>query len=202
MMRRVMWAAGFTLWIAGTVFGCRSVTPPVIYYTLSAIPTAASDTVASGGAASVIGIRPVDLPGTINRVQMVIRRGTNQLTISSLHRWADYPDRLVQRIIAENLQVLMPDTRIIGPPWPIGIEPMVSVSINFLELIATQDHVLLNAMWVIDPTDPAAAARSHRLELRESMADSGFDEIAAAHSRALATLSRAVAGSLMAGGDE
>ena len=201
MMRKSLLAAGFALGFAIAVVGCRSVAPPVVYYTLSPITVSAEEADAAGRPSGVIGIRPVDLPGTVNRLQMVVRTGANQLSISSLHRWADYPDRLVQQIMVENLQALMPNARVIGSPWPMGLAPAVSVTLTFLELIAAEDRVLLNAMWLNRSADLAQAPQPHRLKIDEPLSGSGFEQIAAAHSRALATLSRAVADSLRGDGD-
>ncbi|MBC2711812.1 MAG: membrane integrity-associated transporter subunit PqiC [Desulfosarcina sp.] len=179
--------------------GCRSMTPPVTYYTLSSIPgqMAESETDASG--VITIGIRPVELPGYINRTQMVTRSGPHQLEISSLHRWADYPDRMVQKVLGENLQALMPHARVVNATWPVGLKPDVTVSFQFLELIGISDKkMLLNAVWTVAHGDSLSVVQSHRTILSEPMPSSGFDDLAAAHSRVLEALCRAVAETLTA----
>jgi uncharacterized lipoprotein YmbA len=181
------------------VAGCRSVTPPVTYYTLSPVSSPAIQGPPGERPDMIIGIRSVDLPGYVNRTQIVTRKGPNQLEISSLHRWADYPDRMVQQMLGENLQVLMPDARVANAPWPIGLKPDVTVTFKFLELIGTpDDQVRLSAEWTIDTDDVASAARLYRMNTSEPMTGSGFDELVAAHSRALAALCKKVADSLSA----
>jgi uncharacterized lipoprotein YmbA len=146
----------------------------------------------------IIGIRPVDLPGTIDRIQMVTRSGSNQLAISSLHRWADYPNQLVQQTIGENLQSLMPDTRVVSAPWPMGLKPDVTVAVKFYDLIGTADHhVLLSALWSVTAADPSSMVL-HRLKLTEPLKGKGYDELAAAHSRVLTLFCRKIAESLEA----
>lgn len=183
--------------LVAAIFGCRSFTPPVTYYTLSPIAPPSSQTAGEVKPGLIIGIPQVDLPGLVNRTQIVTRDGPNELKISSFHRWADYPDRLVQQTLGENLQMLMPEAGVVNAPWPIGLNPDVTVAFKFMELIGTSDgEVLLSAVWTIKTNDPASAVQSHRLTLNEPISGDGFDQLAAAHSRALATLARMVADSL------
>jgi uncharacterized lipoprotein YmbA len=109
MNRLSLWTVACCCVMIGVLSGCRSLTPPVTFYTLSSIPVAAIESDGDGKVTVTIGIQPPELPGTINRTQMVKRAGAHQLVISSLHRWADFPDGLVQQVLGENLQVLIPE---------------------------------------------------------------------------------------------
>ena len=198
MIRISIRAAMLGLVMMTAFSGCRSMTPPVTYYTVNPIVGTAAQTEAATTPAVIIGIRPVDLPGMINRIQMVTRSGEHQLSISSLHRWADYPSQLIQQTIGENLQTLMPDARVVSAPWPMGLKPDVTVTIKFYELIGTADNqVLLSAIWTITTADPSFMD-AHRLNLTEPMMGKGYDELAAAHSRVLAAFCRKMADSLNA----
>ena len=171
-------------------------TPPVMYYTLDPIVEPLADASAVPTQSKIIGLRPVDLPGTINRTQMVTRSGPHQLAISSLNRWADYPNQLVQQTIGENLQTLMPDTRIVIPPWPMGLKPDVILTIKINEMIGTAaQQVLFSAVWTITAAD-LSLSDSHRLNLTEPVMGKGYDELAAAHSRVLEAFCRKMADSL------
>ncbi len=200
MIRNLLWIPVIGGALIVIFSGCRSITPPVTYYTLSVI---GPDQEATGGAdaqpAMTIGIRPVELPGYINRTQMVRRIGPNQLKIESFHRWADYPDRLVQQLLGENLQTLLPHARVVNAPWAVRFNPDVIVSFQFLELIGTIDKkVLLSAVWTITPNAGSSAPPSQRTTLSESINGNGFEGLAAAHSRALTALCRQVAESIHA----
>jgi uncharacterized lipoprotein YmbA len=176
--------------------GCRSVTPSVSYYILNA---ATEGPMSPAGAddhpATTIGINPIELPGYLNRAQMVKRTGPNQLEVSSRHRWADYPDRMVQRVLGDNLQLLMTNARVYTAPWPAGPKPDITVDVTFLELIGTTDKdMLLDAVWSItvagEPSPP------HRTTLSEMITGSGYADLAAAHSRVLEALCREVSDTL------
>jgi uncharacterized protein len=197
MTRLLLWPVIFGLTLITAFPGCRSVTTPVSYYSLSSISGMPGEAVAESNRAVSIGIGPLQLPGYLNRTQMMTRVGLHQLEISSLHRWVDYPDRLIQQILGDNLQVLLPHARVVNPPWPAGLKPDIIVSVQFLELIGTADRqVLLRAIWRVTDAAQLPAEQSHRITLAEPMSDTGFDELAAAHSRVLATLCRAVADNL------
>lgn len=185
------------LWMA-LFSGCRSVTPPVNYYTLSSISSQATDTKTGGTVASSIGIGSVELPGTINQLEIVRQTDPHRLEFSSVNRWADYPDRLVPRVLQKNLSVLLPNTRVYSAPWPMGFTPDVIVSFQFFDLIATANQkVRLAAEWTIMRGDDPSTVRSHRRTYWEPIPGSGFDDLAFAHSQAIETLCREVAGTLM-----
>lgn len=196
MIRISIWAVALSFCMVTVFQGCLSMTPSVTHYTLSPITEPSMESTAANGPAIIIGIRPLELPGTINRTQMVTRSGPHQLEISSLHRWADFPNQLVQQTIGENLQTLMPDARVVSAPWPMGLKPDVTLAFTFHELIGTTDNqMLLSVVWTITAADPALTG-SYRLNLTEPIADKGYDALAAAHSRVLAALCRNVADAL------
>ena len=196
MNRFFLWILAFSCSLIIVLSGCRSITPSVSYSILNPSTDASMSPVDSDDHRSkTVGVNPIELPGYLNRVQMVKRTGPNQLEVSSRHRWADYPDRMIQRVFGDNLQMLMADARVYSAPWPAGFKPDVTVDVTFLELIGTTDKkMLLSATWTIigngDPSPP------HRTSLSETISGAGFDDLAAAHSRALESLSRDVAESL------
>lgn len=196
MNRLSLWTLAFSFALILVFSGCRSITPSVSYYILnspadpSPLPVDADDNLTK-----TVGINPIELPGYLNRAQMVKRIGPNQLEVASRHRWADYPDRMIQRVLGDNLQILMADTRVYSAPWPAGLKPDVTVDVTFLELIGTTDKkMLLNAVWTITGNgDPSPI---HWTTLSETIAGAGFDDLAAAYSRVLEALCREVADTL------
>jgi len=196
MNRLSLWPLAFSCALIIVFTGCRSITPSVSYYilnTVTEVPMSPAD--ADGNLTKTIGINPIELPGYLNRAQMVKRTGPNQLEVSSRHRWADYPDRMVQRVFGDNIQMLMADARVYSAPWPAGIKPDVTVDVTFLELIGTTDKkMLLNAVWTI--TGKGSPSPTHRTTLSETIAGAGFDDLAAAHSRVVEVLCREVADTL------
>lgn len=195
MTRLSLWGLILSGVLIAAFSGCRSMAPTVTWYTLRPLAGVGVDADAGAGKSLTIGIRPVTLPGYLRRTQMVTRDGPYRLAVSSLHRWANYPDRLVQQLIGENLQALMPRTRIVNPPWPVGLQPDLSLAFDFLELIGTDEKkMLLSVEWRVGDTQ--SVDRVRRTTLVEPIAGSGYDELAAAHSRVLEALCREVAQTL------
>ena len=179
--------------------GCRSLSPPLRYYTLNAIPDAsdvAAPVEAAAGAVT-IGLMPLRLPGYINRTQMVMRDGNNRITFSVLDRWADYPDRLISQILGENLQALLPRARVVTAPWPVGVTPDLRLTVQIFELIGTDDRqVIFNADWTVARGSSPGDATFYRAAFAEPLSGSGFDGLAAAYSRVLERFCRDVVAAL------
>lgn len=195
MTRLSLWTLVFSCMLIGTFPGCRSITPAVNYYTLSSISGEATAGIYDAGKADItIGIRSVELPGTIKRTQMIRRMDNNRIEISSFHRWVDYPDRLVQQVLTQNLAYLVSDARVISAPWPVDLKPDVTVFFQFLELIGTADKkMLITAEWTISGNQEPPAVQSYRRTFSEPIPGSGFDDLAVAHSQVLERLCREVA---------
>ncbi len=196
MNRLSLWSLAFSCSLIIVFSGCRSLTPSVSYYILNPLTdTSMSPVDADGSRSKTIGVNPIELPGYLNRVQMVKRTGPNQLEVSSQHRWADFPDRMIQRVLGDNLQSLMADARVYSAPWPAGLKPDITVDVTFLELIGTTDKkMLLSAVWTI--TGSGDPSPSHRTTRSETITGAGFDDLAAAHSRVLDALCRQIADTL------
>lgn len=176
-------------------FGCRSITPSVSYYTMSPLTT--ESRIIGGGEDNpvpMIGIRSIVLPGTVDRIQMVRRTGSHQVKMESFHRWADYPDRMVQQLLRKNLQTLLPHTRVINAPWEVGLKPDITLSFQFLELIGSTDKtMMLSVVWTLADGTEVSRILSHRTDLTEPINGSGLDDLAEAHSLILGKLCREVA---------
>jgi uncharacterized lipoprotein YmbA len=177
------------------LFGCRSITPAVSYYTMRTIEneSTAGESV-QNVLSRTIGIRGVSLPGMINRPQMVRRTGSYEIDVEPYHRWAEYPDRMVHQLLRDNLQRLLPEDRVVNAPWPVGLKPDLILSFHFLELIGSDDKKMeLSVVWTISEKSGGSPPLSRRTHLIEAIQGNGFDNLAQAHSHVLAELSREVA---------
>ncbi len=202
MTRFMLWTTTLSWTLLVLLSGCRSITPAVTYYTIN--PIAGETSIMDSDRKNItrVGIRPITLPGIISRVQMVRQVDPNRMEISAFNRWVDYPDRLVQGVLEENLTLLLPDAQVVGAPWPVGFQPDVILSIQFIRLIGTADKkVRLDVDWTVSKAvsdnDQTPLSEAYRQTFIEPMSGSGFDDLAAAHSRALEVFCREVAGTLL-----
>jgi uncharacterized lipoprotein YmbA len=131
------------------VGGCAS--QPSRFYLLSALAnteTAALGT--SGDQGPTIGIHQVTLPRYLDRPQIVTRTSPYELKLAEFDRWAESLDANFSRVLADNLALLIPRSRVSVFPWPratpIDYEIIVDVT-HFLSAVGGES--LLIADWML-----------------------------------------------------
>ncbi|HET7008899.1 MAG TPA: PqiC family protein [Candidatus Binatia bacterium] len=177
--------AVFTL----TVFlmGCGS-TPPSRFYTLSA----ASGTAAGSSKLSVL-VGPVAVPALVDRPQIVVDAGANQVRLDDFNRWAAPLQSAIARVVADNLVAML------GTPQVTLSSQTLSADADFRATIDVQsfqsapgDAATLDAVWTVRRIKDGKS-ETGRTTAREPVAEKSYDALAAAHSRALARLSQDIA---------
>jgi uncharacterized protein len=166
-MRPVRWMCGSigVLLLAG---GCAS-SPPLRYYTLSEVPSAADDNTRAGSAASAdsaaakssgtepassagntgvflpLKIGHVAIPSEIDRAQLVSRLDATRLQIAEMDRWAAPLDEMIRRVLAANLTSRLPAGSVLdfSSPDSKGV-----LSVDIQELYGDANcEVTLRATW-------------------------------------------------------
>lgn len=189
MMRRA--AAVLTLCGLVTVAaGCGS-SPPSRFYTLSGTTTAAA---APSNLSIAVG--PVTIPGAVDRPQMVVSTGANQVELDEFNRWAAPLGNNISRVVAMNLVTLL------GTPNVSLFPQMLSANTDFRVAIEVQrfdstpgDSALLDAVWTVRRTTDGKSDTG-RTTAREPVSEKSYDALVAAHSRAVARLSQDIATSV------
>ena len=106
------------------ISGCVSLkrTPEARFFALQPVaeaPAAAAPHTEAG----VVGVLPVLLPGHLERPQLVRWSGPGEVRIDEFLRWAEPLDTGVLRVLAQDLETLLPAYRIVRAPWP-GATPL------------------------------------------------------------------------------
>ena len=144
-----------------------------------------------------IAVGPVALPPSVDRPQFVVQVAPNQVSVDEFHRWAGPLDDAVARAVAGDLAVLLGTSDVAVVPVA-GFVPTHRVTIDVQRFESVPgDRVLVEALWAVRPA-AGGDVRSGRTLAQESVAGKSFDAIAAAHSRALATLSADIAHAIRA----
>ena len=189
MHRLVTIAAVFTF--AAVVAGCAS--PPSRFYSLSAAtePTATSSNLS-------IAVGPVSVPAVVDRPQIVVNVGPNQVRLEEFNRWAAPLQNNIARVVADNLVLML------GTPRVILSEQLLSADVDYRAAIEVQsfqsapgEAALLDAVWSVRRAKDGKG-ETGRTTVRETVQEKGYDALAAAHSRALARLSRDIAAGVAA----
>jgi len=156
------------------------------FYTLDAPAPPA----AAAGAPSVT-VSSVTVPELVDRPQIVVRMGPNQVGIGEQARWAEPLKSAIARVVAANLATAL-NGRV--APQRSG-DPDYRVALEVQRFESTPgDGVLIDAAWSVAPK--SGERRSGRSIAREKVRGSDYDALAAAHSAALAAISREIAATL------
>ena len=94
----------FTLGLAVMHGGCTTVQPPVYYLLEPAAQTGDRD--GTGQACMIVGMRQVEVPSYLDRRQIMISTGRNELAVSEFNQWAEPLKENITRVIAQNLESL------------------------------------------------------------------------------------------------
>jgi uncharacterized protein len=187
MMKRLH--AIVILWALATVMmGCAS-TPPAQFYTLS--PAAKQ---ADAAASYSIAVGPVSVPAAVDRPQIVVRTGPNQVTFDEFNRWASPLQSDIARVVAENLASTLGTPSVTVFPQSSGDGASYRVVIDTLRFESVPgEAATLDALWTV-LSQKGNQSRAGRTTVREPVQGSGYAALVAAHSRALERLSGDIAG--------
>jgi len=166
--------------------GCAS--PRSDFYTLSG-----SAKEASAVADYSVAVGPVSVPEIVDRPQIVLRTGPNQVFIDEFHRWGSPLRDGITRSIAGNLSALLgaPQVSVFPQATFSAAKYRASVDVVVFDS-APGDSAVLEAVWGIRRAGDGAV-RSGRTLVREPVHDGGYAALVAAHSRALEKLSEDIA---------
>jgi hypothetical protein len=166
--------------------GCASA--PARFYTLA--PTATAGLEPAAAYAVIVG--PVSLPAEVDRPEFVVQVAPNRVALDEFNRWAAPLGDGIGRTVAGNLSILL-GTPHVATALIANSNPAFRITIDVQRFESVPgEGVLLEAIWAVRKA-AGGEPRSGRTVAREAAASPGFDALAAAHSRALATMSADIA---------
>ena len=167
--------------------------PPTRFYTLTA--TAAP---AATPSALVVAVGPVTVPATVDRPEIVVSAGRNELIPADFHRWASPLQDNFSRVIAEDLGLILGSPRVGRFPPALGVDADYRVFVDVRSFNSTLgEAAAIDAMWTVRRMKDKKTL-SGRTVARESTADGSYQALAAAHSQAAAKMSRDIADAIAA----
>ena len=179
----------FTALVAVLAAGCASA--PSKFYTLNA--TVQGDGTSTAQYAVAVG--PVTMPAEVDRPQFTVTIAPNRVAIEEFNRWAEPLNDNIARVIAANLTTLLGTPRVTSVTLAnFNADYHVTIDIQKFASLPGQS-AQLDAVWVV--RQPSAnVTLSGRTTVDEPVTGSSFDALAAAHSRALAKVSRDLAAAI------
>jgi uncharacterized protein len=172
------------------VAGCAS--KPSRFYTLSAAP---SPPATPSDLSVTVG--PVSVPAAVDRAQIVVALGPNQVRLDEFNRWDAPLQNAVARVVTENLVTLLGTPRVaLSPQTLTTADYRVAIEVQRFES-TLGEAATLDAVWTVSRTKDGKS-QTGRTTVREPTAEKSYDALAAAHSRALARLSQDIADAVRA----
>jgi uncharacterized protein len=175
--------------------GCIGPSPRSKYYLLSAMPDqAAGDTLTTVADGLSVGLGPVSFPDYLDRQQIVLRTGPNEMSFSEFDRWAEPLKNNFVRVFRENLAELLGTDRIFVYPWPSDAVFELQVSAEVIRFDTRPgDGATLDVQWMIIRNHDREVVGSRKSSFHADLKGTNYNTIVAAQSLALAAFSREVA---------
>lgn len=172
--------------------GCGAPTP-YRYYTLSPVPAPARAQPQNLS----LALGPISLPGAIERQQIVLRTGPNQVSLSEHERWAAPLKENVARVMVANLAAMLGTSNVSMFPQASAEGANYRAVVDILRLDSEVGKLAeLDALWVVSSNKTGKSQRG-RTTVTEPAQDTGqgssYAALVAAHSRALGQLSADIA---------
>jgi len=160
------------------------------YYVLSPLPL----TKLSGAEGATIGVLPLDLPDYLDRPQVVTRVSENELKLDEFNRWAEPLKDNFYRVLVENLSTLLTSAKVIETVQRAKVPVTLYVGVDVAEFDGTLGgDVVLSVKWGLITSEGAKFLAAKRSSFKEPTGAATYEALVAAHSRAVATLSREIA---------
>jgi uncharacterized lipoprotein YmbA len=183
------------LFVVLAVAGCGTV-PTQNYYVLTATVAPPAAAVAAGTPATLVFIDPAHLPEVVDRPQFVLGAGdANRVTILEQQRWGEPLRAAIPQVLALDLERQVPAVRVTAAAQDTLPDGAWRLTLDVQRFESKPgDAVTIEIAWTLRRAgaDPGSA-KSGRSTAREAVNAGDYGAIAAAASRALATISRDIA---------
>jgi len=167
---------------------------PARFFVLS--PTVRPEPSAAASAASdgALAVGPAQVPDYLDRPQIVTFRSANEIAIDEFRRWGEPTSSAVARVVASDLQALLPSWVVVVKPWDPTVPVRARLVLAVDELGWDQaGEARLEGTWTLLAGSSGSAAASGHVSLRRRAASASADAGAATSSELLGELARTIA---------
>lgn len=174
--------------------GCLSLrgSDAASFYLLS-VPLAEDATPVRDHGKLIIGIGPVDVPEYLNRSQIVIRRGPNELQLADFHKWAEPLKDGIARVLAKRVGDLL-SVETVFFPWRRTRSIDYQVMLQVVRLDTDEiGNAALQVRWGLWKQDGREEVLARTATYHDEAQVSSYADRVAAMSRLLAMLGDEIA---------
>ena len=141
-----------------------------------------------------IGIDPVNMPEYLDRPEIVSRGSGNELELGEFDRWAEPLDRNIERVVAQNLSVLLDTDRVFVLPARRRLDLRYRVEIDILRFnLVKQVETLLEVRWTVLDGAAERELLIAKSTYASPVAVQNYDTVVSSMNENLAELSREIA---------
>jgi uncharacterized protein len=147
-----------------------------------------------GKKCKTIGIGPLHLPAYLDRPQIVTRVNPNELKLAELDNWAEPLKDNIARVLAENISRLICTADVVTFPWKKSsrIDYQIDIKIVWMDG-KLGDKATLVTQWAIVDVSEKSVLLTKKSQYTESVNETTYSALVAAHSRLIATFSHNIA---------
>ncbi|MFQ5329820.1 MAG: membrane integrity-associated transporter subunit PqiC [Thermodesulfobacteriota bacterium] len=174
--------------------GCAT-TQPSRFYTLQSLPDEAAGEGAAGAQDDIgVGIDTITLPALLDRPQIVLSTGDNELTFAEFDRWAEPLDENIYRVVTENISILLNTGHVYTYPWKSSAKIEYRVAIDVIRFDVTADgDTSLVARWTVYGGEEWETLLKKKSRFTNSADSTDFHSLVSALNKTLEDFSREVA---------
>jgi uncharacterized lipoprotein YmbA len=175
-----------------TLVGCVGGTSKSsTFYLLRAMPGIETASRQAGGPVIVLG--PVTVPAYLKRPQIATTADGHQLQVDQFNRWAEPLKESVERVLAENLSILLGTANVYRSPRTRRMAADYQVEITLSRFYADANgKAMLVAYWTVLGQDDRALVPRRRSAVTVQAPTQDLEAVVAAQNTALQTLSRQI----------
>ena len=183
------------IWIARALaagIGCSRPNLEVLH-TLSPLPSEAVQP-APPSTVLALEVMPVQVPETLQRPQLVIEVAPGTLGLLEAHRWGNGLDKDIQRVLVENLSLLLGSGAVVAYPYGDRVKAPYRLEVDVHRLDGRLGGTLtLQATWMVTLAQGGQALVFHRSTLQRPVQGQDAQALVTAHNLILGDLSRDIA---------
>ena len=189
---RIIRIAYVTIFVGVMMLTACGRTPPAKFYTLRPVQQSSPGKLLPADVAIAVG--PVAIPAAHDRQEIVTRDAGNEVSFSEYHRWAGPLQHSIASVIAQNIGTLLGTERVTPFTRENIFRPTHRVVININRYDSQlPKEFLLDTTWSIKDIQGNQTLLVQGSIVREPLASSTYEDLVAAQSQALGTLSEEIA---------
>lgn len=173
--------------------GACTTVPVSTFYVLGALPKS-TNPIVNREQPLTVAVTLAEFPKYLDQAPIVRRKTENTLQYVENQRWAEPLRESFTRALVDNLSVLLGSPIVTSGPARVPLRTEHNVYVEVVRFdVGPQKEVRLDCRWYFTSTMPLQSNDVKRQEIIVAVNNDSFDAIVAAHSEAIAQLSRAIA---------